>query len=448
MSWTFVHRASPWMRLARILSADRGRATAPASNLRDRSRTNFIRHPPHDLPGSTHHDAPNPTDLSAPIPGDKRGDYPARRRWLSKATGAVPRSLASPGAASTIVPAPLEARNRLFADAGDAAGIRDFRAAEEAPGRRAPVAEEAAARRRGGDRRSVAARRHRPDIARASPRVPARRCRRGRARRRGRAGPPAAGVSSGSPSHCVPNQSDPSAPTAMCRIDSMCLSRGSLCSARHSPVAVSTKRERRRHGRQVELFAAEGRVRLDAAIGDRERLPVREEDRLVRADSMRRRIRRSACIPRRSRRRCRSRPAGGEIVLRREEKPAIRENAPWPKKCRSGGAVKIFVGRMPATSKATANVPGRRAKATAWPRCGCTARSWPRAGRAISRMMSPRSRQHQHRETSVGPLAGREDQTMSLAASRCRGARRQGRAPIAAPAPARNVAPVNRRRAN
>ena len=125
--------------------------------------------------------------------------------------------------------------------------------------------------------------------------------------------------------------------------------------------------ERGIHRRDVQHLAAVFRIGLDPAIGDGERLSVGQQDRLVRADAARRefadarvgigRVVDADDALRRRQNRSRSRRAAFRPPNRRRGR---RNGGPAARR-------KPAARARPRMSKATAKVPGRRAKATARP---------------------------------------------------------------------------------
>ena len=144
--------------------------------------------------------------------------------------------------------------------------------------------------------------------------------------------PTSSGVSPASPSHCPPNHTAPRASAAICRIDSLCSLPACLCWASSAAAALSMKAS---DGTMVSTlsFSRPSRwldVGLDAAVGDRERLAVGQQDHLVRADAVGRELADALVAVGRV---VDAEHAGARVVvvLRRIEQARDRaENTPWP----------------------------------------------------------------------------------------------------------------------
>ena len=194
-----------------------------------------------------------------------------------------------------------------------------------------------------------------------------------------RALPISGGRSVSGPSYWPLNQIVPDASTSMWRIDSWCSSGASSCFSIRSPLSAVDEDEGRLHGRDVELGAAEIRMRLDAAIGDRQRAAVAEQQHFVRVHAVGREL---ADAAKAARRVVDADHAGGvvEIVLGGVEQRAVGREHAMAEEMPAGGLVMVSGSAAPVWSKTTAKVPGRRANTTERRAIGSKVTSWPRSG--------------------------------------------------------------------
>ena len=125
------------------------------------------------------------------------------------------------------------------------------------------------------------------------------------------------------PSCWQPNHSVPAPSKSMWRIESWCSAGVERVLFHQRAGGAVDEDQRRLHRRDVELGAAEIRMRLDAAIGDGQRLAVRAKQQFVRADAMGRELADAAEPVRRV---VDADHAGGivEVVLGRIEQRAVR----------------------------------------------------------------------------------------------------------------------------
>ena len=158
---------------------------------------------------------------------------------------------------------------------------------------------------------------------------------------------------------------------------------------RSAPVASVHIGEARLHRREVQLRPPRARVGLDPAVRHREPLarPASAAPRAARS---------RPSAPRRSagtRPRASQTPSSPLPVPIRfsvvKSSPPSGVNAPCPKKCRPSGECSRATSRPSAQSMTSANVPGRRAKATASGRSGCAAAACPRSGSGSRKHSSP-----------------------------------------------------------
>ena len=167
---------------------------------------------------------------------------------------------------------------------------------------------------------------------------------------------------------------------SMCRIDSWCSSGASSCFSIKIAAQPVDEDQGRLHGRDVEFGAAEIRMRLDAAIGDRQRAAVAEHQHFVRVHAVGRELA-DAAKAGRSRRRCRScrRPSRSRSRLHRAARRRAR-TAPWPKKCRPAGLVIVSGSTARRVVEDHGEGAGRRANTTERRESGSKVTSWPRSG--------------------------------------------------------------------